>query len=267
LEPAQEDDPFVALQAYVRSRLPLLRSRNIALQCSAAALVRVSRLLGAITVATETHLEDTAGVLIRSLCETWAVGLFCLWGGRAAVVRLAPAAADQYEKQRKEFVAVEGFFGISPLPPEEHARYDHRIAVFKTLASEGAPLNKKGEYITLKARDLFTTELRELFKANDPGLANLGQIAYSNVYCTESALSTHGGLLSLEPYIAPADEGEYRVVELPQRGYLDNAPMRVAGVLCAYLAGKVFRRFGIDTDARVEAAFSVSSPAPPELPG
>jgi hypothetical protein len=147
----------------------------------------------------EAELEDTCGVLIRTLYETWLVGLYALLGGQEALDRLF-------------------------LQQEEHLRPIGRVL--------GHDSEEPGMKLPVEQIAQRVTKLMKKRRMPNPRFALEG---YRVLYSYESYRSTHGGLGSIEGHIERYPD---RVEVVPRRPEEDDLIRhRVLMALTIFLSG------------------------------
>lgn len=85
-----------------------------------AAAARCRRLLMSVVTLTEAGLHDVTGGLLRSIYETWLVGMYAIFGGRPAIGRLLEQVARSGEAHRPSRRSADR------RPPGREAVSDHR---------------------------------------------------------------------------------------------------------------------------------------------
>lgn len=143
-----------------------------------AAAARCRRLLMSVVALTEVGLHDVTGGLLRSIYETWLVGMYAIFGGRPAISRLLAQVADQ----------------------------ERRIAQAIGLPTDDLPAGKKLPTIDL------ASEVTKLLEAEGEANAAFARLSYDAIYRPESHLNTHGGLGSILGHVAE-DETSRRILD------------------------------------------------------
>lgn len=144
-----------------------------------AAAARCRRLLMSVITLTEAGLHDVTGGLLRSIYETWLVGMYAIFGDQAAIRRLLAQAADQ----------------------------ERRIAHAVGLPTNDLPNGKKFPTIDLAA------EVTKLLEAEGQANAAFARLGYDAIYRPESHVNTHGGLGSILGHVAE-DETSRHVLDV-----------------------------------------------------
>jgi hypothetical protein len=172
---------------------------GVALQLAYAASARSRRLLMGVLALVEAELEDTCGVLIRSLYETWLVGMFALLGGQEELDRLF-------------------------LQQEEHLRPIGRVL--------GHESEEPGMKLPVEQIAQRVTKLMKKRRMPNPRFALEG---YKVLYSYESYRSTHGGLGSIEGHIERYPDRVEVVLRRPEDD--DLIRHRVLTALAIFLSG------------------------------
>lgn len=226
--------------------LPKLTSDRIAEQrdsaeLSAAGFSRCLALLESIYVLCGSKRGEAAGVLVRSLCETWAVALYLALKRDHGVLVLAQATVEEFER----LAEAHGKAGA----PDAEEGYKEAAAKFRRLA-EHSPYRtpKKSLPRRLTTKALFRDALPPLMS----DYAELAEVAYNHVYGPESTFSTHGGLATLYPWYVDKKQGRLRIPPLRPRS--DAEIQAVSGFFVAFLGERVASLFGLDSSPYNECA-------------
>jgi hypothetical protein len=204
---------------------------------AAAGLARCRALLeGMYLLSAPKGRPDTAGVLLRSLVETWAVSVFVLLKKRQAIFELAPGAEEGLRK-------VIWAFGGGATPGT-----DKWLARFHSLAQKTPFRHKKGrrkgQPRPLSIAEVFGQVETLAAASGDSGLARSVKHAHNRIWKAESYVSTHANLASIViPYVDQNAE-PWSVIDRPE-GWMPPEDMLVTGgLLTGMLAGLVYEAFG-----------------------
>jgi hypothetical protein len=223
------------LVAVIDERLGLLTSRVqpdlVGRQCAAGGLARARALLEGIILVGDGNRADVAGVLLRTLYETYIASLYLLLGGAAAALEVM----GDYAKSARTLAEKHG----RPLSPG--------IALWHALREaagpEGPPVGRlKYENIAGRVGEL-------LQRAGDPrGGKGRAMERYDIVYRVESQLSAHAGLGSMGQYVDW--KGDPTALRARPAERPDEVEDRVvlAALMTAHLASRVFGTFGLRTE-------------------
>lgn len=202
-------------------------------QLAAGGLVRTRALLEGILLTIGGGRSDVAGVLLRTLYETYIVSLYVLLGGPEAVVQVggefARSASILAEKHAR---------GLNPI-----------LALWNTFAREmkgtpGFPAQR------LNYEEIAGTVGELLDKVGDPrGGRARGTEMYDVLYRVESRRSSHGGMGSIGPYVNwRADPWVLQPFPRTFRESADDIVV-LAALLAAHLVARVFEEFGFRPDS------------------
>jgi hypothetical protein len=191
---------------------PDLRSRHIA----ACSLARCRSLLIGIDRLVEADLGEVAGVLLRSLYETWLTGSYVLLQGDESVDPLI----DEYKRRIKQLVSL-GHFEI----PGDWSFDGSTLSVESMARKYQQLLAERGD-----TKPEFPTD------------------AYEILYRPESLLNSHGGLGAMLGYMFDGD-GWLGVKVSRTETDGGKGKLVMGSAFVALLAREVFKTFGINTTA------------------
>jgi hypothetical protein len=202
---------------YLTSR-PDLRSRHLA----ACSLARCRVLLIGLDRLIEADLGEVAGVLLRSLYETWLTGSYVLLEGDASVDPLL----NEYKRRIDQLVRM-GHFDISG-----DWTFEGTVLTVEAMARKyGQLLAQKGD-----PRPEFPSD------------------AYEILYRPESLLNSHGGVGAMIGYMS-AGNGWLGVKASRAESDGGKGKLIMGAAFAALLAREVFDTFGLGT-AILDSAFS-----------
>ena len=208
--------------------------RDDNLDIALAAAARSRRLLMGLVAIVRADLPDVAGLLLRAIYEHWLVGAYALFGGADARQRLF----DQQDHGRRTMAPYLDLPDVDSMP---------------------------------KGRRLFVSDLAvsvtELLQAENSETAKFAEYAYRTVYAAESAVSTHGGIESVQPYIAdPQGRATILSEPLPKDPPLLPHRLVLATQLVVSSAQMPAFRYGLPHEELDRLAFAVvelDRPQPP----
>jgi hypothetical protein len=145
---------------------------------SLAAAARSRRLMMGLVTLVESDHDDVMGGMLRTLYETWLVGIYALLGGDEALQRLLA----QRDKQQKMFAKV-----------------------------LGEPIDELSDGQTLGV-EVLAGKVTTLLESDSHENAEFARAAYTFFYRFESYRSTHGGLGSIIGHI-DEDENSRTILE------------------------------------------------------
>jgi hypothetical protein len=241
-----------ALLELVKPRLSELTSRpdQYQRQFAAAALTRCLALLEGVVALGEVGLEEDAGVLARSLAETWAVGAYVLLGPDGAVDDFAFDAKESIRKFRDASAK------LKPLSADESAMFDRMLTRLDAAAKRATKKTKAGDPRDVNYSEIMEQDLPKLLGKRDPDDEDLGKVVYAHIYRIESTFSTHAGLASIAGYL-DADGDSATLVRPPRRPFLDGEAEKACALLTGHLAALVFESFGRDPKPFKDACLAI----------
>jgi hypothetical protein len=183
-----------------------------------AATAYCRTLLAGIAALLENQQARLTGILLRSLYETWLVGLYCMLGGLEAMERLLKARDHR-------LIPLDDAFGLT----------------------EGAQLGP-GQYLSVKK----LAQLVDKLVSEQPKLGlsydNVDQL-YQTIYALDSYELVHGGLGALDRYLNLGERPQ--IVVDPNDAELGWQKGTLAALLTIDLARPVWRLVGLK-DQRLE---------------
>ena len=179
-----------------------------------AAAARCRRLLMSVVTLTEAGLHDVTGGLLRSIYETWLVGMYAIFGGRLAIGRLLEQVADQ----------------------------EKRIARAVGLPTDNLPDGKRFPTIDLAG------EVTKLLEAEGQANAAFARLGYDAIYRPESHVNTHGGLGSILGHVAEDETSRWILDVRPEDDALSRHRVLVGVSLLVSAAQIPARRTDLPHD-------------------
>jgi hypothetical protein len=228
---------------------------------AAAGLARCRALLEGIYLLTARRgRADVAGVLLRTLTETWAVACLVLLKGTAGIFELAPGAAEELRRATKAFEP----------PTPGLSRW---LARFRSMAKDSPVRHKagprKGEPRPLSVGEVFGQVVALAGAAGDSDLARRAKHAHERIWRVESYVSAHANLASISILYLNEKGGSWGIVDRPTSWMSMEQLLVAGGQLTGALAMRVYEKFGYRREPvsrllrGIHIGLHPAAPAPP----
>lgn len=199
----------------------------------AVALYRCNRFLRAISSAVDSGLGDTAGGNLRTLYDTWVYGHLLMLGNVEEAQIMWGKTRGQAEKLLRAIGA------------DDDVQYP-----------DSAPEALADTSVEQRARSL-----EAILTKTDPENAGVPHHCYDFIYRSESHLSSHANLDSINQYAVPIGDSD-GTIGLNAKNEGCEWRTCIAAYITAYFAEQVFTRLGLDTKSLIEVSAHFDPPTP-----